>query len=144
MASYKVSVHILISDIEGNDTQQSWENIFDDTSKSLFDLRSEAIEKYKSNLDFFENDVTVKGLFSSPMEVKRRNHKDFKAFSVDLTFIDDNGQEYYLTGFGDSLAYLVEEADYYKSNDINVDFGVIEYDGIKCNVIEKDFELFFY
>jgi len=140
MVSYLVRENVLIVDKDGNRTNQSSEYIFDDSSKSLIDLRSEAIEKGRNLIYHYEHGMPLGSEFSSPVVARLKEYKDFKAFSVEIILINENGDEDLLLGEDDCLDYIVSEADYYKDHNLDVEFEEVEFEGETYEILEKDSE----
>ena len=137
MESYLVRVNVMIADKDGNRKHQDWEYKFDDSSKGIYDLRSEAIEKGRSLIDFFENGLPSDSQFSSQKEAEFKKYKGFQAYSMEIVFMNEDGDEDILVG-EECLDYLEVEAQYYRRNSINVAFTNIENDGRTSEVLEKD------
>ncbi|HOT89238.1 MAG TPA: hypothetical protein PL028_06855 [Bacteroidales bacterium] len=93
MASYLVRVNVLTVDKQGKNESKSWEYNFNDSSKKLLDLRYEAISKAKSMKTFFEDEMPEDIQFSSPKEAEMSSYKDFRAYSINIVFINDENDE---------------------------------------------------
>jgi len=143
-AKYIVTVNILKSDINGKFSSEDFEYSFEEPI--LVESRNKAIEKTKSLISHFENDMPEGEQFSSPLEAELKGFKGFKAYSIDLSFIADEDWSYCLYGEDEeqTIEALKAEVYHYAEEDdvplTEIEFEDGEWDYVE--VIESDLEFF--
>lgn len=115
MKYYQVTVNILTSDEKGTFNSEDFEYNFQESL--LIEARNKAISKVKDLLQLFNNEMPEGSEFSSPVEAELRGFKDFNAYSIDLSFIPEEGYEYQIYGEEElTIEALEVEARYYDGN----------------------------
>ena len=86
--------------------------------------------------------MTEENKFSSPMEAALKGFKDFNAYSIDLSFIPEEGYEYQIYGEEElTIEALEEEAGYYDGNNHSL-CEIEDLYGEMVEVLEDDLEFF--
>jgi hypothetical protein len=83
--------------------------------------------------------------FSSPLEAELKGFKNVNGFSIDLSFVPEEGYEYQIYGEEElTIDSLQQEAFYYR--DANIDYPwlteVEDMDGEMVEVLESDLDFF--
>ncbi|MDA9343562.1 hypothetical protein N9R06_00510 [Algibacter sp.] len=136
---YKVTVNILTSDKEGNFKSKDYDYNFKD--ENIFKARKKAIAKVKE----LENEFAFGDEnYDSPLVAQLKNFKDFKAYSINLLFLPENGYGGCLYGEGteETIETLQSEVYHYAEQDdipqTEIEYQDGEWDCV--HVIEEDLD----
>lgn len=136
---YKVDVFVLKMNKEGNSKSESFDFNFE--GENLMEQRKTAIAKVKELESFFNNDMTTGSEFSTPLEAKFKDFKNFKAYTIDLFFVNDDEDEYQLYAEPELTYEALEvEASYYEDNYARIEVESPE--GYDVEVLQDDLDFF--
>jgi hypothetical protein len=134
---YQVYVHVLKANNEGKFDSENFEYEFQ--GPNLFDERKKAIAKVKDLESFFNNEMPEGNQFDSPLVAQLKGFKNFNAYSIDIFFINDYGDDYQIYGEEEELIESLQiEASYY-----NEDYPMTEVEDLEgdfVEVLESDLE----
>ena len=129
--------------VENSKNEKEVELIFD--NENPFESRKEAIERYNSYLDIF-NEGKTQGNIKNWVEILKHNVENFTIPTMNLYFCEDNNSENDLVLFGSLLETFEErieelenELKYYLSNNFeNIEVQkIIDLDGNKYSVLKN-------
>jgi len=143
-AFYLVRVNVLKFGKNGAHSDEDFEYKFDDRSKTLLELRKDAVEKAVFLTAFFEKEMPKEKAFSSFTEAEKNGFEDFNAYSLEIVFAHDDVEDTIFGGDPDeAFDWLESEAHYYMKSYKDIEVTEVErYDGELLTILNYDVDFF--